>query len=1029
MKTLLISVIAFAMTVFCRADLVFEHTEQSSSAIWKISANGKINRKNTSTALNGNEALAISNKLSGEQTILIEIKYNSTPSGIIISRNRLQDNYRGFELGFCKKNGYDMKGDKLGGTVSAGTKKQVEAFLFKDFPILQADSTYTFVWKFTPGKSVDIFVTDSRKNKLLFRKNANVESIPSIPAGAGNGLLVIGARRNNSKSLTHIAPAGTTVKRIAVWNKALSDKEIAKEAKFSFSPTPSKETAAAIVKVKNNTNPTTIYVDANSGKDSNSGTQKSPLCSIQKAVDMVNPGDTVLIAPGVYFENIKITRAGSAAQPITLRASGKPGSVIITAADKKIRNGKAKWECIDESLQLYRTKFTHSPCRMLYSGIDLFPYNSLEELKTFSVHYLRTGKATEGHKKGIVKLPAAYHGFYFDENSCYLYVRLHEKGRYGSRNPADHTISVGAITAPGSNGHHIGLPAHCNLFIDCGNDANYFLDGLMFETPGAAGVITKSNRVVMRNCVFKGCRFGAWSSGETVGIFIENCRYDQAHAYNDAIEVISRNHSPELAKDFPSYHWTRKRNYKNSRKLVNYETGIAGGPGKYWHIRNCDIIDTFEGLSTWGMSNTKSWRVYGNNMQRHVDNAVEAENHSYDLRIHNNLFVDIFEPLSYQPNSGLPWPGPVFVYRNVFYNTPGVTPLLSVIGNLHGTFKMGIPGVSWNRIQMNWHKPDNSDIECRFTKRVVFIPYPGYMTFNNTILLKEHTLMSLPMPVHSRELANVRYFNNIIQVHDLSSRGTSWNGGVTEFYRNAVIKSPAKENMLSKMAENKGFIYSSIEDIKLNKDFTLDASSPLLGKGSLGFREPDASVDLGAVHRKGVFKPVTGPGNATDVSELSPFRQKVFYNAEMLRSEGPVPGEWAVYYISGSPVFPDRSKKRVPYIFDGQPMAVDIGSTEKAKAITITFRAADNKGSLLKLDKAEIVFTRNGETVTLKRNASGKKTDIVSFKATRDEYISVKLSSDGSFVNGKKAGVPCRITAKNCRVVIGYNPIFDVVTN
>ena len=43
---------------------------------------------------------------------------------------------------------------------------------------------------------------------------------------------------------------------------------------------------------------------------------------------------------------------------------------------------------------------------------------------------------------------------------------------------------------------------------------------------------------------------------------------------------------------------------------------------------------------------------------------------------------------------------------------------------------------------------------------------------------------------------------------------------------------------------------------------------------------PDASVDLGAVHKKGVFKPVTGPGNATDVSELSPFRQKVFYNAE-----------------------------------------------------------------------------------------------------------------------------------------------------
>ena len=1020
MKKSLFFLLALAIVNICSAGVV-------NAQIRRISENGKISG-NSSAVLNGNDAFVIQNKLSGAQTILIEAEYTKTPAGIILSRNRQQDRFRGYELGFCEKNGHDMNGELLGGSVSAGTRQDLENFLFKDTPKLQAGGKYTFIWRFIPEKSLDIFVVDRKKNELIFSKNISVENISSIADGAGNGLLIVGGRRSNSKSVVHTAPAGTAFSRITIWDNALSDEEIAKIANVaSLKISAKKENVPTEKTVKKNLAPTVIHVNAELGKDSNKGTKNSPLRTIQSAVDKVNPGDTVLIAPGVYFETVKISRPGRADQPIVLKADGKPGSVVITSADKKIRTGQAKWECVDDNLQLYRTKFTHSPCRMLYSGVDLFPYNSLDELKNFKVRHVRTGKNTEGAKKGIIDLPAAYHGFYFDDKSGDLYVRLHAEGKYGSRNPADHVVAVGAITAPGGNGHHIGSPSHCNLFIDCGKDANYFLDGLTFETPGAAGVITKSGKVVMRNCFFKGCRFGAWSSGETVGVFIENCHYDQAHAYWDAIEVITKNHTPELAKEFPSYHWTRKRNYKNSRKLVNYETGIAGGAGRYWHIRNCDVVDTFEGLSTWGMSNTKSWRVYGNNMQRHVDNAIEAENHACDLRIHNNLFADIFEPMSYQPNAGMPWPGPVFVYRNVFYNNPEVKPLLSVLGDYHGTFKMGIPGISWNRLQMNWHKPDNSDIECRFTKKVIFVPYPGYMVFNNTILLKEHALLSLPMPVNTRFLANVRFFNNVIETHDLASR-PMWDGGLMEFYRNAVVKSPAKENTSAKMTENKGTMYNSADELKINKDFTLSQSSPLLDKGSLGFREPDASVDLGAVHRKGKFQLVTGPGKAVDVSKLSLFRQKVFYNAEMLRSEGPISGEWAVYYVSGTPVYPDRNKK-VPYIFDGQPIVVDLGSTRKADALTIVFRAADNKGTLLKLDKAVIGFTRKGNTVTVTKEISRKKENIASFKATRDEYVTVRFSEKATCVNGKKAGSPCNIKAQKCQVIVGYNPIFDVIAD
>lgn len=984
-----------------------------------IKSNGKWYKKNISSTLDGENALVAPNKITGAQTYIVTVEYASAPTGVILSRHRAEKKYHGIELGFADKNPYAYNGNRLGFHISDAGGEDGLGMIFQDAPAFEAKTPYTFVLRFTPGSSITVFAIDCKKNSVVYSKGIVLDHVKSISEGAGNGIMIFGARRQNSKSLKFNAPAGTEFKRISIYDRAMSDAELTSLLGVKLTST-LQETSKKRLPA-----PRTIHVNAETGDDSRSKTsQKYPLKTIQAAADMARPGDTVLIAPGVYFETPKITKPGTPDRKIIFKASGKPGSVIITAADKKLRTGKAKWECVDEKLQLYRTKFSHSPCRMLYSGVDLFPYNSLDELNKFAVRHFRVGKATEGSKKGYIYLPAAYHGFYFDDASKYLYVRLHHTARYGSRNPADHVIAAGAVTAPGSNGHHIYAPNHSNLYIDCSGDANIVLDGITFETPGAAGVLTHSGNLVIRNCVFKGCRFGAWSRGVTEGVFIENCHYDQAHAYHDALEVIRDHHNTPISKEFPSYHWTRKRNYKNSRKLVNYETGIAGGSGRYWHIRNCDIIDSFEGLSTWGMSNTKHWRVYGNNMQRHVDNAVEAENHSVDLRVHNNLFVDIFEPISYQPNSGMPWPGPVFIYRNVFYNTKEVLPLLDLMGGTRGSFKMGIPGVSWQRVQMNNHKPDNSDIECRYTKRVIFVPYPGFMVFNNTILLKEHGLLTLPMPINSRSLTNVRFFNNIIENADLSSRGKNWDGDLFEFYRNAVVESSRPDNMTAKITEHKGFFVKKSSDLKLNKEYTPAAESPVIGKGSLGFREPDASVDIGAVHRKGKFSIVSGPGTAVDVSKLSPFRQKVFYNATMLRAEGPVPGEWAVYYIASEPQYPEPKK---PYYFNGAPMTVDLGAHQKAKSVTVTFRAADKKGTILVLDRKNFGFTRNGDCVTLTLNERKNTKKIAEFSATRDEYITVKLSSDGVSVNGKKAGDGVAPQARKCLAVIGYNPVFDIV--
>ncbi len=63
----------------------------------------------------------------------------------------------------------------------------------------------------------------------------------------------------------------------------------------------------------------TLYVSPN-GNDTNPGTLAAPLASIQRAFDLVNPGDTIELADGTYYDVSVLNRSGAAGRYITLKA-------------------------------------------------------------------------------------------------------------------------------------------------------------------------------------------------------------------------------------------------------------------------------------------------------------------------------------------------------------------------------------------------------------------------------------------------------------------------------------------------------------------------------------------------------------------------------------------------------------------------------------------------------------------------------------------------------------------------------------
>ena len=75
-----------------------------------------------------------------------------------------------------------------------------------------------------------------------------------------------------------------------------------------------------------------IYVDANAGYQGN-GTQARPFRRINDAAQVAQPGDEVLVAPGIYREYVNPAHAGTEQARITYR-SVQPLGAVITGAER-----------------------------------------------------------------------------------------------------------------------------------------------------------------------------------------------------------------------------------------------------------------------------------------------------------------------------------------------------------------------------------------------------------------------------------------------------------------------------------------------------------------------------------------------------------------------------------------------------------------------------------------------------------------------------------------------------------------------
>ncbi|MGE5612542.1 MAG: right-handed parallel beta-helix repeat-containing protein [Bacillota bacterium] len=84
------------------------------------------------------------------------------------------------------------------------------------------------------------------------------------------------------------------------------------------------------------------YCVARSGSDAAAGNEGTPWRTIQRGVNAMQPGDTLLIGPGIYRESITIKTSGTAQSPITIAAM--PGARVILSGADRLGDGWTKVE-------------------------------------------------------------------------------------------------------------------------------------------------------------------------------------------------------------------------------------------------------------------------------------------------------------------------------------------------------------------------------------------------------------------------------------------------------------------------------------------------------------------------------------------------------------------------------------------------------------------------------------------------------------------------------------------------------------
>ena len=123
--------------------------------------------------------------------------------------------------------------------------------------------------------------------------------------------------------------------------------------------------------------PATQYFVAPEGADTSPGSRVRPFATVQKAADVMAPGDTCWVRGGTYRETVALKRSGQEGKP--LRFAAYPGEVVTLSGTEPL---ECKWQAHQGSI--YKTRVDRDFVQLFVDGEMMvearWPNMRMEEL-------------------------------------------------------------------------------------------------------------------------------------------------------------------------------------------------------------------------------------------------------------------------------------------------------------------------------------------------------------------------------------------------------------------------------------------------------------------------------------------------------------------------------------------------------------------------------------------------------------------------------------------------------------------------
>jgi len=459
----------------------------------------------------------------------------------------------------------------------------------------------------------------------------------------------------------------------------------------------------------------TYYVDANNGSDSNLGTIDQPFRTIQKGVDTASSGDVIYIYEGTYHESISIDKDN-----LTITGRDPSNPPVLDGADQTFN---PTWELVQG--KIYKISYawpyehldTDSELRIVYysqmhsyffTGENCFPMQVYED-ESLLRGYARTGGADS-------PVFAYYDLEHLDPASATGISVL----------PYSSELCKPDIRIPG---RFMYRESEGELYVWCANEDHP--DNHTYHIPVIPYLFTiKARGTALRNLVIRYASSCAILMDNADNSVIENCYFINNHnaIYTKNTDNLTIRRNLFQHKGYWERYW-----YNDSKSTL-----ISGAQVFIMASNNQKIYEnTFYGGSYVMEIGGDDISVYRNIFSHATHSALPGGagygtgfNFGRNRRVYQNI-------VNHQDQCSLDtqtvYTGPLWCYRNVFYNCWGVTKVWGSEYNpgepkvfiYHNTIAFSA------RVIYHWYAAASIKKEQVWRNNIFHLDYKRFDFFNN----------------------------------------------------------------------------------------------------------------------------------------------------------------------------------------------------------------------------------------------------------------------------------------------------------